>query len=99
VRLARVNGDGTVIILGQLRDYYVTFDVGPHWITGWSRSPFAFDLRSGELLRVSRRTNGEGLAPAVIGASENVVAVAWMDGSAGEDGSLRVRVYQRSEMR
>jgi len=98
VRLARVNGDGTVIVLGQMRDY-VTFDVGPHWITGWSRSPFAIDLRSGQLLQVSRRANGEGLAPAVIGASENVVAVAWMDGSAGEDVSLKVRLYQRSAMR
>ena len=97
-RLARVNADGTVQVLGQF-PYYVNFDVGPHWITGWSRSPFAIDWRSGEVLRVSRRPNGEGLAPAVIGASEHIVAVAWMNGSEGEGVSQKVRLYQRSAMR
>ena len=97
-RLARINGDGAVIALGQFRNY-VSFDVRSHWITGWSRSPFAIDMHSGEMLRVPRRRNSEGLAPSVIGASENVVAVAWVNGSEGEDASLKVRLYQRSAMR
>ena len=98
VRLARVNVDGMVVALGQFQNY-VSFDVSSHWITGWSRSPFAIDLRSGDLLRVSRRPNDEGLTPSVIGASENLVAVAWMTGSQGEGVSLKVRLYQRSAMR
>ena len=97
-RLARVSGDGAVMALGQFRDY-VSFDVSSHWVTGWSRSPFAIDLRSGDMLRVSARPNGEGLAPSMIGASENLVAVAWMTGSEGEGVSLKVRLYQRSAMR
>ncbi|HEX6215627.1 MAG TPA: hypothetical protein VFZ38_12435, partial [Vicinamibacterales bacterium] len=97
-RLARVNGDGSVTLLAQFQDY-VNFAVGSHWVTGWSRSPFAIDLRSGEVLRAPRRRNGEGRPASVIGASENVVAVAWTDPSEGDDVSLKVRLYQRSAIR
>ena len=97
-RLARVTGDGTVILLDQFRNY-LTFDVRSHWITGWSRSPFAIDLHSGGTLRVRNRRNSEGLSPMIIGAGEDVIAVAWNDGSEDDDISLKVRVYQRSAMR
>lgn len=97
-RLARLNGDGSVTLLGQFQDY-VNFDIASHWVTGWSRSPFAIDLRSGEVVRAPRRRDGEGRPASVIGASENVVAVAWPDPSADDDVSLRVRLYQRSAIR
>lgn len=97
-RLARVNGDGSVTLLAQFQDY-VNFAVGSHWVTGWSRSPFAIDLRSGEVLRAPHRRNGEGRPAALIGASENVVAVAWTDRSEDDDVSLKVRLYQRSAIR
>ena len=98
VRLARVNGDGSVTLLGQFHDY-VNFDVGSHWVTGWSRSPFAVDLGSGRVLRAPRGRNDAGRPASLIGASKNVVAVAWTDYSEDDDVSFRVRVYQRSAIR
>jgi Zn-dependent protease with chaperone function len=95
--LARVNQQGKVIRLGQFRNY-VSFDVTPEWVTGWSRSPFAIDLRTGKTLRVRNRRNGS-LTPTITGAGENVVAVAWAAPSEEAEVSLKVRLYQRSAMR
>ena len=96
--LARVDGAGNVTLLGQFPNY-LHFDVTSHWITGWSRRPFALDLRTGDMMRVRNRRNGDGLSPTIVGAGEHVIAVAWAGPSEDGETSLKVRLYQRSAMR